>query len=222
MFRKEKIFVFLTVLFSIVVLFTTLSFADTEDVLDTNSLVYTGNDGRVYNLPPLPEELVEYNHYVILFEALIDEFFILPFNDTFEVVENGANDFNILLDGENFSKFYWVCDFRSVSSLDSWSTGGSSVGGAEFRFSKIRESYYVVDTCSCMSSYSNNLENAIDGTDSFFLNRNQVLVPIMEKTPLEGVLQEIVEILPVVLVTLVGLIGLRKALQMLSAVLHRS
>lgn len=222
MFRKEKIFVFFTVLFSIVVLFTTLSFADTEDVPDTKSLVFTDKDGHVYNLPSLPDGLVDYNHYAIIMNSSTDTFYILPFNDTFEVSENGTQDFNILLDGENFSKFFWTCSFVNGSTTDFWYTGGSSVGGSEFVFSKTNNHFYVVDTCSCMSSYSNNLENAIEGTDSFFLSRNQVLVPIMEKTPLEGVLQEIVEILPVVLVTLVGLIGLRKALQMLSAVLHRS
>ena len=49
-----------------------------------------------------------------------------------------------------------------------------------------------------------------------------ILAPIMEKTPLEEVMREILGILPVVLITIVGLISLRKGLQLLSTVLHRS
>lgn len=49
-----------------------------------------------------------------------------------------------------------------------------------------------------------------------------ILAPIVEETPLEGVMKEIVEILPIVIVTIVGLIGLRKGLQLLSKVLHNS
>lgn len=220
MFRKEKIFVFLTVLFSIVVLFTTLSFADTEDVLDTNSLVYTDKDGHVYNLPVYPEELKDYNHYVIIKTTFGDQFYLLPFNDSFEVADNTDNSFNILIDGHSFD-FYWKCSV-SNGEMSPWYRGGTSVGGVHFYFSKTNNPHYVVDTCSCLKPYANNLEDVIENNESFFMSRQEVLVPIMERVPLAGVMTEIVEILPVVLVILVGLIGLRKALQMLSAVLHRS
>ena len=50
----------------------------------------------------------------------------------------------------------------------------------------------------------------------------RTLAPIMEKTPLEEVMKEILGILPVILMTIVGLISLRKALQLLSRALHRS
>lgn len=49
-----------------------------------------------------------------------------------------------------------------------------------------------------------------------------ILAPIVEETPLEEVMKEIVTVLPVVLVTIVGLISLRKGLRVLSTVLHRS
>ena len=48
------------------------------------------------------------------------------------------------------------------------------------------------------------------------------LVPIVQEAPLEGVIQEIVGILPIVLITLVGLIGLRKGLALLSQILHKA
>ena len=49
-----------------------------------------------------------------------------------------------------------------------------------------------------------------------------ILVLIVQETPLEGILQEIVEILPIVLVTIVGLISLRKGLAFLLRTLHQS
>lgn len=50
----------------------------------------------------------------------------------------------------------------------------------------------------------------------------KTLAPIMETTPLEEVMKEILGILPVILMIIVGLISLRKALRLLSRVLHRS
>lgn len=49
-----------------------------------------------------------------------------------------------------------------------------------------------------------------------------VLAPIAQEAPLEGIVQEIVGILPIVLIILVGLIGLRKALALLSQTLHKA
>lgn len=48
------------------------------------------------------------------------------------------------------------------------------------------------------------------------------LAPIVQETPLEGTVQEIVEVLPIVLIILVGLISLRKALALLSQILHQA
>lgn len=49
-----------------------------------------------------------------------------------------------------------------------------------------------------------------------------ILAPIVAEAPLAEVMKEILEILPVILMTIVGLISLRKGLQLLSTVLHRS
>lgn len=183
--------------------------------------IYTAQDGTVYNLPVYPEELKEYNHYVVIRTTIWEEFYLIPFNETFEVIDNGASRFNILVDGENFSKFYWNCRFAE-GTPDLWTASGSSLGGSEFYFSKTNNPHYIVDSCTCFSSYQNNLQDSIDNNDSFFLNRNQVLAPIVEKTPLEMVLQEIVEILPVVLVVIVALIAMRKAIAFLTQILRQS
>lgn len=62
----------------------------------------------------------------------------------------------------------------------------------------------------------------IAGNSGFTTPPQGILAPIVETTPLEEVIKEILGILPIVLITIVGLISLRKALQLLSAVLHRS
>lgn len=74
--------------------------------------------------------------------------------------------------------------------------------------------------------YSSGSSNLCDSGSVLVFQKTPVeektLALIMKKTPLEEVMKEILEILPVVLMTIVGLISLRKALQILSRVLHRS
>lgn len=62
----------------------------------------------------------------------------------------------------------------------------------------------------------------VSGNAVFYQPPQVVLTPIMKETPLEEVMKEILGILPVILVIIVGLISLRKALRLLSKVLHRS
>ena len=186
----------------------------------SSGFVYTDVNGKVFYLPAYPEELKEYNHYVLFKPLLVDDFYLLPFNDTFEVVDNTDHSFNVLIDGHSFD-FFWYC-FLLNGEMMPWSTSGSAGGGTNIAFSKTNNHYYVVDTCPCLKPYANNLESVIENNESFFMSRQEVLVPIMERAPLAEVMREIMIIFPVVLVTLVGLIGLRKALQMLSAVFRRS
>ena len=67
----------------------------------------------------------------------------------------------------------------------------------------------------------------LNSDEDFFFNpptvkATGILAPIVQDSPLEEVMKEIIVILPIVLMTIVGLIGLRKALAFLSTVLHRS
>ena len=219
---KNKILVLFTITLCIFSFLCGSVYATEEtSAVNESGFVYTAEDGTVYNLPVYPEELKKYNHYVVIRTTIWEEFYLIPFNETFEVVENSATRFNVLVDGENFSKFYWQCRFHE-GTPDSWTASGSSLGGSEFYFSKTNNPHYIVDSCTCLSSYQNNLQDSIDENESFFLNRNQVLAPIMEKTPLEMVLQEIVEVLPVVLVVIVALIAMRKALAFLTLILRQS
>lgn len=56
----------------------------------------------------------------------------------------------------------------------------------------------------------------------FFTEKNLMEVLQWEKTEMKGILQEILSILPMILVVVVSCLGLRKALQMLSTLLHRA
>jgi len=204
---KNKLFIFFIILFCAVLMFSPKVFASTD------RLSFTGYDGVLYELPPLPDELNDYNHYVIVFDTLSGFYYLVPFNETFEIQRNG--NFNtVLCDGSNFSaNKYFTC----LVGDSSWSITGNLSNPISF------QTYMpIIYSCSCIRPYSIELNEGMVGEDGFFLSRPEVLVPIMEKTPLEMVLQEIAEILPVVLVIIVGLIGLRKALAFLQKVLHRS
>ncbi len=71
--------------------------------------------------------------------------------------------------------------------------------------------------------YSNcDIKDPFNGKVVFQPTPAVVLAPIAQEAPLEGIVQEIVGILPIVLIILVGLIGLRKGLALLSQTLHKA
>lgn len=81
-------------------------------------------------------------------------------------------------------------------------------------------------TKSCIDTakytiYYNDL-TCLSGIELFSQPPLTVLPQIVEETPLEEVMREVIAVLPIVLVTIVGLISLRKGLRVLSTVLHRS
>ena len=215
---KNKILIFFIITLIFTCFFTCSVYASTDlNNVYEDGFEFIGSSGTTYKLPPYPQELKEYNHYVIIKTTIWEQFYILPFNETLEVVSNNSSTFNVLLDGKNFSELYWECSFND-SSPDTW----VKVIGQGFHFSKTNNPHTVVDSCPCFKYNQTELQEIIDGNESFFLSRQAVLVPIMEKAPLATVLKEIIVILPVILMTIVGLIGLRKALKFLSTALHRS
>lgn len=66
----------------------------------------------------------------------------------------------------------------------------------------------------------------VDGVNTVFqqptLGKVTTLAPVMNKVEMTPVLEEIIMILPLIIVVVVSLVGLRKALKMLSQLLHRS
>lgn len=214
---KNKVFILLIIFIVFSLFIPSSCFASTENT----GFVYTDDSGKIYNLPIFPDQLKNYNHYIIFkYNSLWNNFVIIPFNESIEVVPY-ATSFNFLVDGKKLGT-HWVCDFNNGYEPDSWGLGMTgSTGEIGYNFSS-SEYYTVVSSCSCSYSYLNSIENAMNNLDSFFLNRQAILVPIMEKAPLAKVMEEILKILPMILMTLVGLIGLRKALRFLSTVLHHS
>lgn len=147
----------------------------------------------------------------------ISTYYILPFNESIKVSPTGGLGRKIYIDdGPYYCFFFWD------SSMSEWSqTMGDGLSIHEVNLNG--PDFELVYTCSCLLPYSSSLIDSFNaGSDDFFLNRQEILVPIMEKAPLAKVMEEILEILPVVLMTIVGLIGLRKALKFLLMALRRS
>lgn len=204
MFKNDKIFVFLVVLFSVLILFTTIVSATTE------TFNITGFDGNEYSLPSLPEDLINEKYYVITTDKY-GHHHIYCFNESLSIDYTSSSSF-IYFNGDGDAKctHYYYTDIWQKNEIDK---------GSQSKDSSVK----VIYSSDNLLKYKDQLSSGED----FFYNPPKVeiqgtLALIMQETPLEGVLTEIVEILPIVLMTIVGLIGLRKALAMLLTVLRQS
>lgn len=208
MIKKDKIFVFLVVLLSVIILFSSSVFASTD------TCNFTGFDGEEHTIPPFDNSASEYKYYIGLKYLASSgiRYSYLFFNDNLDV--------KFLNGGLTISSSSGRFKIYACSPGDShWVTSANAPDGYETSTWDSSSSPVVIDCHSDLLVYKSKF---VDQEDFFLTPLPLVLAPIMEVTPMEGVLQEIVEILPIVLMIIVGLIGLRKALQMLSVVLHRS
>jgi len=110
--------------------------------------------------------------------------------------------FCINLDGGNYIIYDYNLDYslkeRSTHSLNGYH---ENKGNDEYLFKNIK---------------------AYDDDTLFFLPAPLThLAQVVEKVEMEETLKEIIQILPLILVVVVSFLGLRKALQMLSTLLHR-
>ena len=78
----NKIFVFLLVLFSILILFTSSVFASTD------TISFTGFDGNSYEILALPDGVNNYKHFVMLKDNSADYFYVFCFNETLKIVKD--------------------------------------------------------------------------------------------------------------------------------------
>ena len=204
MLKNNKILIFLFMFFSVCILFTSSVFAST----DTYS--FTGFDGKSYNLPPLPEGINNYKHYIIVSDN--GSLKLFGFNESLKITRD-ESFVNFNFDDKTTGKLF---DF--IDSENEW----EEMGEQQY-YSLSIDTTLVINSCSDLLQY----KDRFNGPGDFFYNppiveATGILAPIYQKTPLEETLQEVVMILPVILMTIVGLIGLRKALKFLSKVLHRS
>lgn len=205
---SSKLIIFLIIVLSVFTLFITPSFA-------TDTITITGIDNNNYTLPSFPSGVTEHKYYLLTYHRVsamvkeVQEYTLYVFDKTINI----SGDYIYFdRDSSDVVKCY-TCDIYHGET--SWTeTVALCFQHASYD--------YVIDCSSNLLKYKDSLLNVEDG---FFLTvptASGTLAPIVQETSLEGVLQEIVEILPIVLVIIVGLIGLRKALAMLSKVLHQS
>ena len=202
MFKRDKIYVFLVVLFSVLVLWSSIVFA---------------TDG----LPSFPDEVNACKYYFIATIGNGPEYwsyYLFGFNESIRIEKIAAGT----------SRF--TCDGGSGGVVYRYDPSQADYGWREYTLSSngfsIATSPEVTYACSELQEYIDDMNTSKD----FFVSPPTaeipetlgVLAPIYQMTPLEEVVREILEILPVILVILVGLIGLRKALKFLQTVLHCS
>ena len=211
---KNKIFI---LFIAVICFFTLFNVSVYATDIEENMIPFTDFDGDFHNILKFPEELNNYNHYIIYMFPSVSSYEILPFNESIEVANISTSSIskNILVDGGAY-----YCYFSWDSSLSEWQKyDGNGISKFEIK----NTDFKLIGACSCLQPQSSDLIKSFEvGAEGFFLSRPEVLAPIVDKAPMEMVLQEIVEILPIVIVVLVGLIGLRKALAFLQNLLHRS
>lgn len=209
MLNKNKLFIFFTFLF-LVISFTSSCFASTD-------WTFTGYNDVEYTIQSLPDKVNDYKYYILIDTTFgssninNSRKYLFLFNNDIEIEKSSSNTIKIL-NIDNFSNpTFYLYDSSGWTSrtINIGYTIGNVVG--------------VIHSSSNLLNKKDELLNLLE--NGFFLTTPKAegtLAQIMEVTPLEGVLQEIVEILPIILVTIAGLIGLRKALAMLLKVLHQS
>ena len=121
---------------------------------------FTGFDNKEYTLPVFPEEVNNYNHYVL---ATSDSsFYLICFNETINIFNNpGLRSVQISCDSD--SSFY----FARLDNTVSWS--GYTTDGSTYIPNTNGSS--IIYSCSCLSSYSEILLAVTDnGTNNITTN----------------------------------------------------
>lgn len=207
-FFISKPFLFAVILFCVISLFSfSKCFAASDDCYS-----FTGFDDKSYSVPNLPEKVKNYKYYILV-SADSGGFRLYCFNDSLKVIKL-SNGQAYELDSMEYELPYFNC---STNNPDTWVEGVVSKGLKPSASSPGQIVY------SSSNLFAN--KDTINDDGFFFPHPAEIqgtLAPIVEETPLEGVLQEIVEILPLILVVVVSFLGLRKALKMLSMLLHQA
>lgn len=175
-----------------------------------------------YNLPDLPSEINNYNHFIILNYS--DNYFILfGFNDTFEIFDE-QNCLKYVADnGNNGGKFFLYPSDNSWTHDDirSFSLFGYNIGER------------IVYSDNSLFSYKNEFLKEFN-KDTHILIKHDLLLPDepvftqssllteFETISMNSVLDEVVGVLPVLIIVLVSFLGIRKAIKFLFDLLRKS
>lgn len=204
-FLISKPFVFSIVLFCVISLFSfSKCFAVTNSSIedftssDINYISKCTNTVSSY----MKENNLSKKYYFIITQGdekfSNKEEFIIVFSDSPSFRDNYFEDCDLLA--------FWF-DMGSTSIRQT-----KSFTNANMLFDNLKIYY---------TNYSNDTIKAVTNP-SFFQTPTGVLAPELQAVEMMGVLQEIVELLPLILVVVVSFLGLRKALKMLSTLLHQS
>lgn len=175
-----------------------------EDDIVGSNYKFIGFDGTEYELPPLPDKVNDYTHYVIVKNS--NNIVVFCFNESLEVTRD--NSFVILnADNDTTGKLF---TYRGTY----WDEAGEQ-GTYSFALSN---NPTFIHSCPDLTQYGEEL----NGEESFFLNPQTVLPPIVEKIRLGGVQKEVLIVVPVVAVVVVALISLRKAIAFLIQILRQA
>lgn len=159
-------------------------------------------DGSQVKLPD-----INFKHYVVLKG---DNYYLMALDDVYSesanVCKAGDSSYKycegVTTSNDNYLiKFPYYSlngnEWNLVTSVSNWTAGGLSV------------------------IYST--ENIYYNNEIFFQKAPQgVLTQIVEQVEMREVMTEIIKIIPLIIVVVVSFLGLRKALQILSMVLHRA
>lgn len=135
--------------------------------------------------------------------------------------------------GENTFSFpiSFVSDgFYASTDLSDTNTSGLTPSFGYYRDFSKNEGLSIGYTYADIIASNHNIYNARDNSQLVFqlpeVEKTTALAPVIQteknKAVLQGVLKEIIQILPLIIVVVVSLVGLRKALKMLSQLLNRS
>lgn len=163
------------------------------------------------NIPNYDYPLLYYSDQPFIFRDLTD-------NDDTSVFKTP-----VIVEFETVPTFFELCRFQNFS-YDEESSAYSVPGyyGSSYAIDFIESHNGCIPLNEISSDSSLDNISRVGGNSGFPLPLREVLAPIVRETPLKEANQEILEILPIVIVIIVGLIGLRKGLQLLLTVLHRS
>lgn len=214
MLKNKKIFFILLISIALLLVLNSNCFATTGneeiDNLIKNNFYYIG----LY----VHSNFGDFNDYVVFNTGGNASNLIIlnPNNGYFDRASGGYVHTNyslIFLDITNV-KFNSGTDISKYLYLDRWNGASDD---PDFFGPGTFDNYIVYNTCSsALDKCSDNFGDL----NSFFCKTR--LAQVVKQAGMEKTLQEVIQLLPMILVVVVSFLGLRKALQVLSRILHQS
>ena len=183
---------------------------ETIETVQPEYYYFNGWNGVPYTVLSLPDAILNYKHYIIIAEKEEDmPLYLFCFNNSLSITHDESFDtycFDDSITGKMFK--YQNNTWEEYGEQGTYSLSAGSM---------------VVNSCIDLLGYSNDFNNP----EGFFykplpLETQGTLAPVVHKVEMQGVLKEILLIIPLIIVVVVSFLGLRKALKTLFQVLRRS